>query len=205
MLALPLLGVAHAAPLTQRAQQSPHDPLRITAVEGGWVRVTQAQGRTAINLQNEIHGCTAQLYDSFTGDRAGLGYSLRVIEEVQRGGFWYLVLQADSNPNCNVQGECGAGGPNTDLIWLKLNRRLEVVAKQAENLADCQTGRTFTLPVGSASTSSSEDKTPNLELCGGVLGLRVSAAGGGGYGAHQAAFGLRYLHAQPWRGLIMAP
>lgn len=172
------------AALSAPATQSSRDLVRVTALGGGRVRLVQGQTRQVADLSRDINGCTARLYDSLTGTQGDLGYSLRVLDLASRGQFWYLLLEANSGPNCNVQGECGAA-TNTDVLWLKLSRKLQVLEKRVLNVEDCRRG-TVLLP-------KPGEEFVNLSLNKGVLDIALEE---GGEVQHW-----RYRRTQPQLGL----
>ncbi|WP_407570117.1 hypothetical protein [Deinococcus altitudinis] len=182
---------------SQPAVQAASDPVRVTSLNNGRFRLRQGRVGTVIDLNSSVNGCTGQLYDGGTGEKYNVGVDVRVLDEVNRAGSWYLLMQVDTGPNCNVQGMCGAG-TNTDLIWLKLSPGLKVVAKQAEMVENCQTGAALTDLNGRG--ASDDDDVVKLGLRGGVLNLTSVSQD---YGNNtQARVTLRYDRRTPERGLL---
>lgn len=182
---------------SQPAVQSASDPIRVTSQGDGSFRLRQGKIGAVIDLNSSINGCTGQLFDGGTGEKYNGGVDVRVLDEVNRAGSWYLLMQVDTGPNCNVEGMCGAG-TDTDLIWLRLSPGLKVVAKQAEMVENCQTDLTLTDLNGRG--ASDDDDAVKLGLRGSVLNLTSVSQD---YGNNtQARVTLRYDRRTPERGLL---
>ena len=181
---------------SQPAVQSASDPVRVTSQGDGRFRLRQGKIGAVIDLNSSISGCTGQLFDGGTGEKYNGGVDVRVLDEVNRAGSWYLLMQVDTGPNCNVQGLCGAG-TNTDLIWLRLSPGLKVVAKQAEMVENCQTDLTLSTLNGRGAVG---DDAVKLGLRGGTLNLTSESQD---YGNNtRARVTLRYDRRTPERGLL---
>ncbi|MGY2894173.1 hypothetical protein [Deinococcus sp. UYEF24] len=188
-------ALAAARPAVQAAS----DPIRVTALNDGQFRLRQGKLSTVVDLNSSVSGCTGQLFDGGTGEKYNGGVDARVLDEVNRAGAWYLLMQVDTGPNCNVEGMCGAG-TNTDLIWLRLSPGLKVVAKQAEMVENCQTSATLTDLNGRGAPGDSDTDAVKLALRGGALNLTSVSQN---YGDNtQVRVTLRYDRRTPERGLL---
>lgn len=112
----------------------------VESLGGGRVRLEWRGGQRELALAEDISGCTGELWDHSTEERFDASPELEVLDEVEAGGFGYLVLMATAQSNCSIQGMCGAATDAT-LIWLKLSKALDLVDKQTFVLEDCREGR----------------------------------------------------------------
>lgn len=179
------------------AQQGRADRVRVTAYPDGLFRLTSGSVSSRLDLSRQLSGCTAGTYDgSDPKSRPSGGEAqTRVIDLVQKGGFWYLTFQATLESNCNVQGECGAA-TDTTLVWLKLTPALRVAAKQAEVVENCRAELNISSATGSAGT---DGDLPRLDLRGGVLEVVSLKSDYIAKSGVQTTW--RYRHAAPQRGL----
>ena len=177
------------------AEQSRTDLIRIMAQTGGRFVFTQGQRKTVLNLQNSITGCTTQTYILGSNLRDDVHYGVRVLDEVSKDGFQYVVLQVSAPPNCNVNGVCGAGA-NNDVLWLKFDSRLGLLSKQAENVEDCQRNKSL------ISAPPRPDSFSPLNMQGGVLSLRLEETDFAANSTRRTA--LRYDRRVPERGLVVS-
>lgn len=81
-----------------------------------------------------------------TSEESEAGVSLQVVDETVKASNTYVLLLASASPNCNVEGRCGAGGPDSTLLWLKLTRDLRLAGKKAVVFEQCVTNRQARLP-----------------------------------------------------------
>lgn len=196
LLSLLALGATFARADTQPAQQGKQDPIRITSLNDGRFRFTLGGHSAVLDLRGSIGGCTASLYDGGSGQQYGGSVRARVLDEVQRAGWWYVLMQVNTNSGCNVQGLCGAGF-STDLIWLKLDVGLKAAARQTARVEDCLTNTELTRFVG----KQREGDSAALEMRGGVLSLEASTTD---YTAKKVGvLNLRYDRRSPERGLLL--
>lgn len=151
---------------TQPAEQGRGDAVRVTSLNDGRFRFVLGPTQFVLDLESSISGCTGPLYDGATGEQYGGNVRARVLDEVRRAGFWYIVMQVSTNTGCNVQGLCGAG-LSTDVLWLKLDGRLRPVARQAASVEDCGTDTELARFDG----RKPEGGDTRLEMRGGVLSL----------------------------------
>ncbi|GHG08776.1 hypothetical protein GCM10017783_21750 [Deinococcus piscis] len=86
--AMSVLALLAATALSSPAEQSPRDAVRVTALEGGRIGLQQGNLRSTLNVAASINGCTGQVYDGWSGDKYGLGFGLRVIDQVKKGNYW---------------------------------------------------------------------------------------------------------------------
>lgn len=181
------------------AQQAKADRVRVTAYADGIFRLTTGPASSRLDLSDRLSGCTTGTYDGSDPQSrpSGGAAQTRVLDLVQKGGFWYLTFQASLESNCNVQGECGAA-TDTTLVWLKLTPALRVAARQTEVIEDCRAGRNIVSTAGSDET----DDVPRLDLRGGVL--RVVSLKSDYVANSGVQTTLRYLHAAPQRGLTVS-
>ena len=194
------------------AQQNARDALRLTGLPGGVFEVRQGPLSRRFGLRALVNGCTSVTYDPLSPNFEGFDAPLpddslqpRVIDLVRKGGQWYLTFQIDAPPNCNVEGQCGAG-LNTSLIWLKLSPSLELRGKQAEIVEECQTNTSVTAYTGFGDGRQDPSFGPVLELRGGKLQLtRSTSSYSGGAGGTTVETvknqTITYSRATPERGL----
>jgi len=163
-----LAGVAWAG---VPAQQSARDPLRVSAFKNGVFGLSLGGVKTSVRLEG-IAGCTSGTYDgSDPRSRPSGGEAeARVLDLVQKSGFWYLTFQTTLNSGCNVQGFCGAGSA-VSLVWLKLESSLRVVGQRVEILQNCVSNTLLTRWSGRSTANASDAYSPKLELRSGVLEL----------------------------------
>lgn len=147
-----LLGAAalasNCASWRARHVKTPLDGGTTVAVENldkGRIQVKRARRTLVVDLAQEISGCTGRLYDRSVNEEYESAVSLEIVDETEKAPYTYLVLLTSAPPNCNVQGECGAGGPDSTLIWLKLTENLSLAGKQAFTIDDCRAGRHATI------------------------------------------------------------
>jgi hypothetical protein len=111
--------------------------LRATWERGGVVRLTDEKKVARIDVSRDIDGCLGDLFDPVTKERLGVGESGRILDVAEVDQARFILAAAAAPPNCNVQGHCGAAGPNVTLIWLRVGRDMSLVAKQAFPVVDC--------------------------------------------------------------------
>lgn len=110
-------------------------------LDNGRIRLTRGSQKLVLDLARDISGCPGRVYDPSTNEEYAGGASFEVVDETEKAPYTYLVLLASAAPNCNIQGECGAGGSDTTLLWLKLSSDLKLAGKQAFGIDDCRAGR----------------------------------------------------------------
>ena len=153
------------------AQQNPRDAIRVTAFKNGVFGLTLSNVKQSVRLEG-IAGCTSGIFDSSDPKSRPSGgeADTRVLDLLQKGGFWYLTFQTTLNSRCNVMGFCGAGSA-VSLVWLKLDKTLKVAGKQVETLEDCASNTSLTEWSGKSAAKASDAYTPKLGLQAGLLEL----------------------------------
>jgi hypothetical protein len=128
----------------------------------GVVRVSQGRNVSRIDLSKDISGCLGRVFDGSTNERFGSGlHKTHVFDVTSRDGQHFLLVGAVAAPNCNVQGQCGAGDDDVTLIWLHAGADLALVRKQVFAVEDCVYARWVEgLP---------DDWSSNLKLTAGLL------------------------------------
>lgn len=111
--------------------------IKVRSAGNGKAKITSGKTRSIIDLSDDIEGCLSIFDGSVSFTKRTDITEFRLLDSVKKAGFYYLLIQAPAEANCNVQSYCGAAQDNT-LIWLKLNNRLKVVEKQAVVIEDCQ-------------------------------------------------------------------
>ena len=173
------------AAVSRPAAQSRTDPIRIAVQRGGRFVFTQGQRKTVLNVRNSISGCISQNLDI---------YGVRVLDEVAKGGFQYVVMQVSAFPNCDVNGVCGVS-LNNDVLWFKFDSRLNLVSQQAENVENCRGHRSL------ITDSPFPDLTVFLNMQAGVLLLHMEDTD---YPTITRRAVLRYDRQVPERGLVVS-
>lgn len=181
------------------AQQSPRDPIRVTAFKNGVFGLSLGAMKKSVRLEG-IAGCTSGTYDgSDPKSRPSGGEAdTRVLDLVQKGGFWYLTFQTTLNSGCNVMGFCGAGLA-VSLVWLKLNSSLTATEKQVERIEDCVSNTSLTHWSGKSAAKAPDAYNPRLGLQAGLLELTYESDD---YDKTlKTVYSLRYDHRAPKQGL----
>jgi hypothetical protein len=190
------VGVAFAQ-VGQPAVQSPRDPVRVTSLNDGRLRFAKGRTRVVYDLNADISGCAGPLFDGGTGQKFGGSVRARVLDQTVQTGFWYVVMQVTTNTGCNVQGMCGAG-VSVDVIWLKFDAKLKLLARQAAMVEDCRTSLELTRFEG----KRSDAQDVILETRGGVLSLESKLSD---FEKKTATLTiLRYDRRKPDRGLAIS-
>ena len=196
---LVLAGLAFAQS-SQRAAQSAKDPIQITSLNDGRFRFVKGSRSAVYSLRVSINGCTGTIFDFSTGKKFGGSVRARVLDQVSKPGLVYVVMQVTTNTGCNVQGMCGAG-TTTDLIWLKFDTNLKVIARASAMIADCATSTEIT-ELNNKPATGFEDQELKLEMRGGVLQLRYQDDDF--TNKTTTVTTLRYNHRTPERGLVIS-
>jgi hypothetical protein len=195
LVAVMFLGVT-LAQTGQPAVQNLRDPIQITSLNDGQFGFSRGSTRKVYDLKSSINGCYGTLFDGGTGQKLGGSVRARVLDQVEKSGFWYVVMQVTTNTGCNVQGMCGAG-ISVDVIWLKFDSRLKLLSRQAAMVEDCRTSMELTRFDG----KRTEAQDVMLETRGGVLALESKLSD---FEKKTATLTiLRYDHRTPDRGLVI--
>lgn len=112
-------------------------------VEGGAtaaVTVRSARDSVTLDLHTDVLGCVGTLTDNSTGERFPAGVHWTVLDVTQAKPLYYVLLLAEAQSNCNIQGHCGASQDHT-IVLLTLTRHLRLVHKQSIAIDDCYNGR----------------------------------------------------------------
>jgi hypothetical protein len=157
-----------------RSNHHSKTPVSLKELDEGRLRLTRGSQKLVLNLARDISGCPGRVYDPSTNEEFEGGASFEVVDETEKGPYTYVVLLASAAPNCNIQGECGAGGSDTTLLWLKLSRDLKLAGKQAFGIDDCRAGRSARItretdPEGEIPETYFEIKPKDLPWNGDVL------------------------------------
>jgi hypothetical protein len=195
LVAVVFVGVA-LAQQGRPAVQNPRDPIRITSLNDGQFRFAKGRTRVVYNLNANISGCAGTLFDGGTGQKLGGSVRARVLDQTAKMGFQYVLMQIVTNTGCNVQGMCGAG-TSVDVIWLKFDSRLKLIARQAAMVEDCRTSMELTRFDG----KRTEGQDVMLETRGGVLSLDSKLSNFEKKTATLTT--LRYDRRAPDRGLVI--
>jgi|SRR6185369_9646435 len=115
-------------------------PITVENLSEGRIRLERAGQRLVVDLARQISGCPIRTYDPTDGEEYESSVDFEIVDETVTAPYTYLVLLASAPPNCNVQGECGAGGTDATLIWLKVTKDLTLAGKQAFGFDDCRAG-----------------------------------------------------------------
>ncbi len=198
-MTLPSLGMAGLLLLVGSLGCRSLEPA--VALEAEWekdavVRLSQGHRVAWVDLQGDIEGCHGEMFDPTTGEHFGSGLGkIRVLDVAESGGQHFVLVSALAYPNCNIQGECGAAGPNVTLIWLQLGGDLSVVAKEAFTVEYCRHGRWV--------EGLGDDWPFRISLSGGSLRLtfkeQVSDPGTEGY--HEVTGQVTYDRRTPAAGI----
>jgi hypothetical protein len=181
----------------QPAVQNPRDPIQITSLNDGQFRFARGRTRTVYDLKSSLSGCYGALFDGATGQKLGGSVRARVLDQTAQKGFWYVVMQVTTNTGCNVQGMCGAG-LSEDVIWLKFDATLKLLARQAAMVEDCRTSMELSRFDG----KRKEGEGVILETRAGVLSLDSKLSNFEKKTATLTT--LRYDRRTPDRGLVIS-
>jgi hypothetical protein len=122
--------------LIYRRQQNT-TAIKVYPARGKRIRIVAGTELTLINLTDDVSGCLELFDPTISQRRTGEPLRIKVIDRVSKDDKRYLVLLAEAQSNCNVQGRCGAAADDT-LIWLKLDSGLKLEKKQSAVIVDCR-------------------------------------------------------------------
>lgn len=134
------VGLAVLLCLLAGCRSSCYDTACVSPGTDGTVSVATAGRHVSVDLRSEITGCYRDLYDSMDGTTIGSGAHIVALDVNRIGERIYVLLQVSSSPNCNVQGRCGAGDSDEQLIWLEMTDDLNVLGRQVVALSSCAHG-----------------------------------------------------------------
>jgi hypothetical protein len=125
-----------AKPLSKSRGQNA-TAIKVYPARGKRIRIVAGAKRTLVTLTDDISGCL-ELFEPRSPNRIFKEpLVVNVIDRIRKDDKYYLVLLAEANSNCNVEGLCGRQGDHT-LIWLKLGAGLKLEEKKAAVIDDCQ-------------------------------------------------------------------
>jgi hypothetical protein len=130
-----MAGGQQAPPPKSRGQNTA--AIKVYPAHGKRIRIVAGTERTLVNLDDDISGCLDLFDPTLSQRRTNRPLGIKVIDRVSKGAKHYLVLLAEAQSNCNVQGYCGAASDHT-LIWLKLGAGLKLEEKQSTVIEDCK-------------------------------------------------------------------
>lgn len=111
--------------------------IKVYPARGKRIRIVAGTERTLVDLTDDVSGCLELFDPTISWRRTRRPLSIKVIDRVSKDDRHYLVLLAEAQSNCNVQGYCGAASDHT-LIWLKLAAGLKLEEKQSAVIEDCK-------------------------------------------------------------------
>lgn len=156
------VGAAACRSLDTEAQQ-----FRVRWQPKGVLNLTAGDRQKQVSLSRDIVGCLGELFDSSNGERLGKGEGSNTVLDVsEEDGHRFVLMSAVAAPNCNVQGACGAGGPDVTLIWLHVGADLSILEKQVFAVEDCRAPRWV--------EGQSDDWFKRVALKDGVLTLNFT-------------------------------
>ncbi len=181
------------------AQQSGRDPIKIRGLANAQLSLTLGGLSSTVNLAGDLAGCTTGTYDVTDPKSRPSPTPLepRVLDQIQQGARWYVVLQLSQQGNCNVQGRCGAS-VSVNLVWLELNAQLALLRKQSLAVDNCMSDTVLTDWAGRVRSAVSETSTPSFELRNGIL--QVSFQQNDYTNKVTTVFSLRYDRRAPEQG-----
>ena len=141
-----LLGGGHVSSAATAPPSTSHQdaaPVSVQGLHHGRIQLRRGTRKLTLNLGSDIAGCKSRLYDPMEHVSSDADVRLETVDETRQGDYTYLVLLAGAPPNCNVQGECGAGEESLTLVWLKLDKDLKLAAKQAFAVDECLAQRSI--------------------------------------------------------------
>jgi hypothetical protein len=151
-------------------EQGKADPVKLTYLQKGVIKLESRTARSSINILERLHGCLNRYDRSDPKSRPSNtdDISIRVLDEVIKGGKFYLVLQIDTGSGCNVMGRCGAG-VEIGMYWFQFNSALEQEKIQEALIESCQQG--IELEEGGVNRDQDGEEL-KLEVRGGKLTLK---------------------------------
>jgi hypothetical protein len=153
-LVVGMAGVSAAAPAA--ARPAGRWPVAVETLQEGKIQLLRTGEKRVVDLAREISGCKGSTFDSSTQEKYPGGPTIEVVDETENGPFTYVLLLASAPANCNVQGRCGAGGADATLLWLKVDKKLAVVDREAFAINDCRSQRSAQV------TTAEEPDDPNF-------------------------------------------
>jgi hypothetical protein len=182
------------------AVQSKSDPIKVFGQANGKLRFALGRNSRTLTVGDELAGCSSKMFDG--GDPKTPPYTVvlepRVIDQVQRKGFWYVTLQINLIGGCNINGLCGAGGAS-NVLWVKFDPALNILTHKTVIISDCRSNLELTRFTGRGGTDGIETE---LEMRNGKLELVFEDLD---YSANtKLVTTLRYDRHQPHKGLVVS-
>ncbi|HEV8577722.1 MAG TPA: hypothetical protein VGX68_01470 [Thermoanaerobaculia bacterium] len=152
-------------------------PVAVENLNEGRIRLERAGHRLVLNLARQISGCTGQTYDRTVNEEYDAEVDFEIVDEIEGAPYTYLVLLASAPPNCNIEGECGAGGLDSTLFWLKVTKDLSLADKQAFGIDDCRASRIANIVETGGEEYFSWIQAKDLPWVGDVLTIEYQEEG----------------------------
>jgi hypothetical protein len=111
--------------------------IKVYPALGKRIRIVAGTERTLVNLTDDVSGCLELFDPTISQRRTREPLRIKVIDRVSKDDKRYLVLLAEAQSNCNIQGYCGAATDHT-LIWLKLGAGLKLEEKKSAVIEGCK-------------------------------------------------------------------
>ncbi len=184
----------------QPATQSKKDPIRIYGLQEAKLRFQLGRNSRVLDLKADLNGCWTAIYDPENSKLSSEKIVLfpRVLDEVTKSGFWYVLSQINLTSGCNVQGYCGAGSV-TQVLWFKFDRQLKAIKRQSVMVSDCATNIE---PLKFSGRGGFDDIQTTLEMRGGMLEVSYERAD---FGTKiNTVSKLRYDRRRPENGLVIS-
>lgn len=109
---------------------------KISYLSNGKIRFTYRNLTKIFNLADHIQGCQGNLYDSWTHENIPSNPRVGIVSILKNPETTTLLLLVTASPNCNVQGQCGAG-TNNGFIALTITDKLNIVYLNSFTFDDC--------------------------------------------------------------------
>lgn len=195
---LATLFIAAGAQTPQRyVTQGKNDPVKITYLQHGVMKLQSRTAQATINVKKDLYGCL-RLYDSSdpkSKPAATDAISIRVLDEVVKGDKIFLLLQISTGSGCNVQGRCGAG-EEIGVYWFQFNSALKQEKYQHALITSCQQD----VELEEWDSKRNNDQELKLDMRNGKLALKYIDHD---YGQNKGdkSYSLTYDRTAPEQGL----
>jgi hypothetical protein len=178
-------------------------PIAVKHVGGGRIRIESGKRKVKLDIRSDVSGCFTTRFDPTTDEKYPADVDLEVLDQGDKAPFKYLLLLISASPNCNIQGRCGAGGPESTLLWLKLGKNLAPVDRQAVLIEGCNGPSVAHRPERSEETSPGAYLEPihaqDLPWAGERLEIELAGESG------ERAGKVIYDRSKPEEGLRQVP
>lgn len=122
------------------AQSSNIKEYKVTYLDNGKIKLSYGKLSKIFNLTDHISGCLGNLYDPSSNETIKSSPSVDIVLMSKKSKITTLLLFVTTSPNCNIQGQCGAG-TNADLIALSITDKLNRIYINSFSLDNCYSGR----------------------------------------------------------------